>query len=257
VLTVREQTVDFQVFDVIINAVKARIKREIYTWATVIAVVLVLRAIFVEAYVIPTASMEKTLLIGDALLVNRFIYGVKIPIPLTTKQIPIIPGRLPNRGEIIVFRYPFENKDFVKGGVAVENDTVQLINKVLYVNGKQIDEPYVRHSDRNVIRGVVAENQSYQKRWEEAELPSLIGYKVRDNFGPVVVPEDCIFAMGDNRDNSADSRFWGPLHKRYLKGKPLFIYFSFDPGGEVSNFFEVFKFWQWKAIRMNRIGDVI
>ena len=236
---------------------KARLKREIYTWATVIIVVLVLRAIFVEAYVIPTASMEKTLLIGDALLVNRFIYGVKIPIPLTTTQIPIIPGRMPNRGEIIVFRYPFENKDFVKRCVAVEDDTVQLINKILYVNGKQVDEPYIRHTDRNVIRGVVAENKYYQKKWEEAELANIIGYQVRDNFGPVVVPKDCIFAMGDNRDNSADSRFWGPLHKRYLKGKPLFIYFSFDPGGEVSNFFEVFKFWQWKAIRMNRIGEVI
>lgn len=236
---------------------KARLKREIYTWTTVIIIVLILRAIFVEAYVIPTASMEKTLLIGDALLVNRFIYGVKIPIPFSSEQIPIIPGRMPQRGEIVVFRYPFENKDFVKRCVAVENDTVQLIDKVLYVNGKEINEPYVRHSDRNIVRGVSAERNLYQHKWEEAELADLIGYQVRDNFGPVVVPEDCIFAMGDNRDNSADSRFWGPLHKKYLKGKPLFIYFSFDPGGEVSSFIEVFKIWKWKSIRLYRIGRVI
>ncbi len=236
---------------------KEKIKREISTWATVIVVVLILRAIFVEAYVIPTASMEKTLLIGDALLVNRFIYGVKIPIPFSSWQIPIIPGRMPRRGEIVVFRYPFENKDFVKRCVAVEKDTVQIIDKVLYVNGSKVDEPYVRHTDRVTIRGVIADNRAYQEKWERAQLAELIGYQVRDNFGPVVVPKDCIFAMGDNRDNSADSRFWGPLDKKYLKGKPLFIYFSFDPGREVSHFLEVFKFWQWKSIRIGRIGEVI
>lgn len=236
---------------------KDRIKREIYTWATVIAVVLVLRAVFVEAFVIPTGSMEKTLLIGDALLVNRFIYGVKIPIPFSTHQIPIVPGRMPRRGEIIVFRYPFENRDFVKRCVAVEYDTVQIIDKVLYVNNDRVQEDYVRHGDRMTIRGVVAEGMMYQDKWEKAQLPDWIGYQVRDNFGPVVVPRDCIFAMGDNRDNSADSRFWGPLHKKYLKGRPLFVYFSFDPGGEITSLFEVFRFWEWKSIRLGRIGRVI
>lgn len=241
----------------IICPVKEKIKREIYTWATVIVVVLILRAIFVEAYVIPTASMEKTLLIGDALLVNRFVYGVKIPIPFSTRQIPLLPGRMPRRGEIIVFRYPFENKDFVKRCVAVENDTVRIVDKTLYINGEKVNEPYVRYADRVTIRGVIAENQTYQEKWEKAQLAALIGYQARDNFGPVVVPKDCIFAMGDNRDNSADSRFWGPLNKKYLKGKPLFIYFSFDPGGEVSHFFEVFKIWKWKSIRISRIGEII
>jgi signal peptidase I len=239
------------------NAMKGRLKREIYSWSIVIIVVLILRAIFVEAYVIPTASMEKSLLIGDALLVNRFIYGVKLPVPFSTKQIPIIPGRMPRRGEIVVFRYPFENKDFVKRCVAVQGDTVQIVNKVLYVNNIEVDEPYVRHADRSTFRGIIADTRAYQEKWESAQLFDLIGVQVRDNFGPVVVPSDCIFAMGDNRDNSADSRFWGPLHKRYLKGKPLFIYFSFDPGGEVSSFFEVFKVWQWKSIRLTRIGEVI
>jgi signal peptidase I len=250
-------SVDFSPDSIIIEAMKGRLKREIYSWSIVILVVLVLRVIFVEAYVIPTASMEKTLLIGDALLVNRFIYGVKIPVPFSTKQIPIIPGRMPRRGEIIVFKYPFENRDFVKRCVAVPGDTVELINKVLYVNGDKVDEPFVQHGERDIIRGVIADNRVYQQKWEKAELGDLIGSQVRDNFGPVVVPRDFVFAMGDNRDNSLDSRFWGPLHKSYLKGKPLFIYFSFDPGGEVTNFFEVFKFWQWKAIRFNRIGEVI
>jgi signal peptidase I len=249
--------VDFSPCGDIISDVKEKLLRGIYSWVVVIIVVLVLRVIFVEAYVIPTASMEKTLLIGDALLVNRFVYGVKIPIPLTTKQIPVIPGRLPQRGEIVVFRYPFENRDFVKRCVAIPGDTVELINKVLYVNGYEVDEPYVRHADRSTIRGVIADNRAYQDKWEKAELGKLIGKQVRDNFGPVVVPHECIFTMGDNRDNSLDSRYWGPLHKRYLKGKPLFIYFSFDPGGEVSSFIEVFKIWQWKAIRVNRIGEII
>jgi len=249
--------VDFSGEGIIINAMKEKLKREIYSWSIVIVVVLILRVIFVEAYVIPTASMEKTLLIGDALLVNRFIYGVKIPMPFSTVQIPIIPGRMPRRGEIVVFRYPFENRDFVKRCVAVQGDTVQIVNKLLYVNGVAVDEPYVRHVEKSVIRGVIAESRAYQDKWEKAQLGDLIGLQARDNFGPVVVPEECIFTMGDNRDNSADSRFWGPLHKRYLKGKPLFIYFSFDPGGEVTSFFEVFKIWQWKSIRVNRIGEVI
>ena len=233
------------------------LKREVYSWSIVIIVVLILRVIFVEAYVIPTASMERTLLIGDALLVNRFIYGVKIPIPLSTQQIPVIPGRLPKRGEIVVFIYPFENRDFVKRCVAVQGDTVEIVNKVLHVNGVQITEPYVRHVDPSVYRGVIADSRMYQKRWEQGDLGDLIGQQARDNFGPVVVPDGCVFVMGDNRDNSLDSRFWGPLHKRYLKGKPLFVYFSFDPGGEVTSFFEIFKFWQWKAVRLPRIGRVI
>ena len=102
--------VDFCQTCTIISPVKEKLKREVYSWSLVIIVVLILRVIFVEAYVIPTASMEKTLLIGDALLVNRFIYGVKIPIPLSTQQIPVIPGRMPKRGEIVVFIYPFIRK---------------------------------------------------------------------------------------------------------------------------------------------------
>jgi signal peptidase I len=232
------------------NSMSERIKREIYSWAVVIVVVLVLRAIFVEAYVIPTSSMEKTLLIGDALLVNRFIYGIKFPYT----QIPLIPGRNPHRGEIVVFKYPYENKDFVKRCVAIAGDTVQLVNKMLFVNRKRVEESYAWYQDGRVFDGVTYDNKMYQERWQRAELFDIFGARVRDNFGPIIVPEDCIFVMGDNRDNSMDSRFWGPLHKKYLKGKPLFIYFSFDPGKEASSLIDIIKIWEWKQIRLMRIG---
>lgn len=233
-----------------------RIKKEINTWVVVIIVVLVLRVIFVEAYVIPTGSMEKTLLIGDALLVNRFIFGIKIPIPFTGVQLPLIPGRDPRSGDIVVFKFPFENRDFVKRCVAVAGDTVEIIDKQLYINGEKKSESYVWHRDRHLFRAVQYDQRLYQKAWEQAELYDVLGAHVRDNFGPVIVPEECIFVMGDNRDNSMDSRFWGPLHLKHLKGTPLFIYFSFDPGKEASNLLDILKVWEWKAIRLARIGRV-
>jgi signal peptidase I len=234
-----------------------KIRRYILSWLVVIAIVMVLRATFVEAMVIPSGSMEKTLLVGDAVLVNRFLYGIKIPVPFTNKQIPIIPGRDPKRGEIIAFASPFENKTVVKRCVAVAGDTVEVINKAVYVNGESLREPYARHSDRRVFRGVEIDNTTYQQEWEQGSLGDLIGLQVRDNFGPVVVPENCVFAMGDNRDTSFDSRFWGPLHTRYLKGLPLFVFFSFDPGQEGENLFDIIKVWQWKEIRLTRIGKVM
>jgi len=234
-----------------------RIKNYILSWIIVIAVVLVLRATFVEAVVIPTGSMEKTLLVGDALLVNRFIYGVKIPIPFSNQQIPLIPGRDPRIGEIIAFASPIENRYVVKRCIATEGDTVEIIDKVLYINGEKIDEPYVRHADRRIFQGAVFNRRMYQDTWEDGLLFEVLGAQVRDNFGPVVVPKDCIFAMGDNRDTSFDSRFWGPLHTKYLKGLPLFIFFSFDPGQEGENLLDLIKIWQWKAIRLTRIGKVM
>jgi len=120
---------------------REKIKREIQSWAIVILIVLVLKATFIEAMVIPTPSMERNLLMGDALMVNRFIFGVKIPIPFTNRQIPVIPGHLPRRGDIVAFLSPLESKNLVKRCVAVAGDTVQVVNKTLYVNGQQIREP--------------------------------------------------------------------------------------------------------------------
>jgi signal peptidase I len=234
-----------------------KIKKYVLSWVVVIAVVLVLRATFVEAVVIPSGSMESTLLVGDALLVNRFIYGVKIPVPFSNQQIPLIPGRDPRIGEIIAFASPIENRYVVKRCVALSGDTVEVVDKVLYVNGKERSEPYVQHTDKSYFRRIVVDPVVYQEKWEQGQLADWMGLQVRDNFGPVVVPKDCIFAMGDNRDTSFDSRFWGPLHKKYLKGLPLFIFFSFDPGQEGENLFDLIKIWQWRAIRLMRVGKVM
>lgn len=232
-------------------------KNVVLSWSIVIGVVIILRATFIEAMVIPSGSMEKTLLVGDAVLVNRFIYGVKIPVPFTNKQIPVVPGRDPKKGEIIAFASPFENKTLVKRCVAVAGDTVEIINKSLYVNGKQQHEVYAQHSDRRVFRGAEVDKKLLQEQWEQGMLGDLIGLQARDNFGPVVVPDSCVFAMGDNRDTSFDSRFWGPLHTKYLKGLPLFVFFSFNPGQEGENLFDIIKIWQWKEIRFARIGMVM
>lgn len=201
--------------------------------------------------------MESTLLIGDVLLVNRFIYGVKIPVPFTNKQIPIIPGSSPTRGHIITFLSPLENKNIVKRCIAIAGDTVEIIDKTLYVNGIKIDEPYVVFSDRNIFQRIDLDQQLYQKLWQKGELHDILGINGRDNFGPVVVPKDHVFAMGDNRDDSFDSRFWGPLHEKYLLGKPLFVFFSLDIGEPAQNLVELLRFWKWKAVRLIRIGMVI
>lgn len=234
-----------------------RIKKEIKSWLVVIAIVFALKATFVEAYVIPTPSMEPTLLVGDAVLANRFVYGVKIPIPLLGKQIPVLPGAQPQYGDIVAFLSPFENINVVKRCIALPGDTVQIVDRAVYVNGKKLNEPYVICTDEETYRAYPYDRTLYQKQWEKAELPKFLGVHVRDNFGPVVVPEDHIFVMGDNRDVSYDSRYWGPLHKKYLKGRPLFIFFSLNPGDEASGVSDLLKFWRWKGIRFMRIGKVV
>jgi len=233
------------------------IRKEIKSWIITILIVLALKATFVEAYVIPTPSMEQTLLVGDAVLTNRFVYGLKIPIPFVGKQIPVVPGVQPQQGDIVAFLSPFENMNVVKRCIAQAGDTVEVVAKTVYVNGKKMSEPYVISKDGQTYRAYPCDRTMYQERWENAELAELYGIHVRDNFGPVIVPEDHIFVMGDNRDVSYDSRYWGPLHMKYLKGKPLFIFFSLNPGDEASGVTDLLKFWQWKGIRFMRIGKVV
>jgi signal peptidase I len=169
-----------------------------------ILIALFIRAYIIQAFKIPSGSMIPTLLIGDHLLVTKFIYGVNPP--LMEKKILVFDK--PKRGDIIVFKYPEDpDKDFIKRVVAVEGDIVEGRDKKIYVNGVELKEPYARYSDSFI---------------HPRELDP------RDNFGPIEVPKGKLFVMGDNRDQSYDSRFWGFVDLKNVKGKALIIYWSWD-----------------------------
>jgi signal peptidase I len=164
----------------------------------------------VQAFQIPTGSMESTLLVGDFLLVNKFAYARTV-LPLEDK---ILPHKKLDVKDIIVFRYPEDlTKDYVKRVIALEGDIVEIRDKQVFVNGIPLAENYKVHIDSSIIPGT----ESYR-----------FGVRVRDNFGPLTVPRGHCFAMGDNRDNSQDSRVWGTLPLKYVKGRPWVIYFSYD-----------------------------
>lgn len=228
---------------------KLREWTESVLWAVIIA--LLLRAFVVQAFRIPSGSMEDTLLVGDFLFVNKFIYGMKLPFTERT----IVPGyREPGRGDVIVFKFPLDGRDFIKRCVAVAGDTVRVRDRELYINGRRPDEPYALHKAWDLVEipdAVMSDvfRADYQRAWEERTFVNLPW--MRDNFGPVVVPAGCVFGMGDNRDNSLDSRFWGPLPITSLLGKAEFIYWSWDAdNGEPA--------WRvWKKFRLGRIGRII
>jgi signal peptidase I len=163
----------------------------------------------VQAFQIPTGSMEPTLLIGDFLLVNKLAYTR----PVLPLEGVILPHKVISRKDIVVFKWPKElTKDFVKRVIALEGEKVEIRDKQVFINDKPIDEPYKVHSDSQVY----AKNDTYH--YDDV---------IRDNYGPVVVPPGHCFVMGDNRDNSADSRYWGFLPLDNIKGKPWVIYFSY------------------------------
>lgn len=169
-----------------------------------ILIALFIRAYIIQAFKIPSGSMIPTLLIGDHLLVTKFIYGVKPPL----MENKILVMDKPKRGDIVVFKYPEDpNRDFIKRVIAVEGDVIEGRDKKVYVNGMEIKEPYIRHSDSYI---------------HPKDLDP------RDNFGPITVPKDKLFVMGDNRDQSYDSRFWGFVDLKDVKGKALIIYWSWD-----------------------------
>ena len=195
------------------TTVKKSVIRE-YFESIVIAVILALfvRTWVVQAFKIPTGSMENNLLIGDHLLVNKFIVG---PTPLAIGR-ALLPVRPIRRGDIVVFKYPDEpDRDFIKRVIGLPGETVELRNKKVYINGKPIDEPYVHFLSPPSSAG--------------QEVTSA---DVLENYAPVTVPPDHYFVMGDNRDNSQDSRYWGFLPRDYVKGKALLIYWSYESGRE-------------------------
>jgi len=184
---------------------KKHVIRE-YAESIVIAVVmaLIIKAFVIQAFKIPSGSMIPTLKIGDHILVNKFIYGTKLPF---TDRI-IIPLKRPNRGDIIVFKFPDdEKKDFIKRVIGLPGDLVEIKGKKVYINGSPIDDSYAVHSDPMLY-------------------PS--GIQPRDNFGPLTVPQDSYFVMGDNRDFSLDSRYWGFVNLNKIKGKAFIIYWSWN-----------------------------
>lgn len=192
-----------------------------YGEAILIALVLALfiRTFVVQAFKIPSGSMEATLQIGDHILVNKFIYGVKIPFTHKT----IVPGKEPRRGDIIVFEFPKDpKKDFIKRVIGEPGDVIEIRNKKILINNKPIEENYGFYLDPSVF--------------PESVRP-------RDNFGPFTVPPQNYFVMGDNRDHSFDSRFWGTVDSSSVKGKAFIIYWSWDK----ENF----------GVRWKRIGRVI
>jgi len=188
---------------------KKSVVRE-YFESIVIAVILALfvRTWVVQAFKIPTGSMENNLLIGDHLLVNKFIFG-PTPLAIGRATLPVRPIR---RGDIVVFKYPEEpDRDFIKRVIGLPGESVELRNKKVYIDGKPLDEPYVHF--------LTPPSSEYQE---------VTSFDVRERFGPVMVPPTQYFVMGDNRDNSQDSRYWGFLPRSYVKGRAMMIYWSYE-----------------------------
>ena len=198
---------------------KGMVREYIEAFAVAIVLALLIRTFVVQAFKIPSGSMEDTLLVGDHILVNKFMYGERIPYT----DLRFFDFKRPQQGDVIVFIYPEdESKDFIKRVVAVEGDTIEVKDKKVYVNDTLQNEPFAVHKDNAVIPAHVTK---------------------RDYFGPQQVPKDMLFVMGDNRDRSADSRFWGYVPLSKVKGKAFLIYWSW--GGFM------------RDIKWSRIGKLI
>ena len=181
-----------------------------YFESIVIAVILALfiRTFVVQAFKIPTGSMENNLLVGDHLLVNKFVFG---PVASGAER-ALLPVSDIERGDIVVFKFPEEpDRDFIKRVIGLPGETLELRRKQVYIDGRPLDEPYV-----HVLVPPSPEAQE------------VAPYDVRENYGPVTVPAGHYFVMGDNRDNSQDSRWWGFLPRDLVKGKALMVYWSFE-----------------------------
>ena len=199
--------------------IKSGLRENIEAIAVAVVLALFIRTFVVQAFKIPSGSMKPTLLIGDHILVNKFIYGIKIPFWGQT----IISVKKPGRGDIVVFKFPEDpSKDFIKRVIGIAGDVVEIRNKQLYVNQERMEPHFGVYLDPSIISGSI---------------------QPRDNFGPVTVPADSLFVMGDNRDHSYDSRFWGFVRLSALKGKAFIIYWSWDK----DNF----------GVRWSRLGDLL
>jgi signal peptidase I len=184
--------------------IKSKVQEYIEAIIIAILIALVIRTFAIQAFKIPSRSMVPTLLVGDQILVNKFIYGVKIP--YLRKM--IIPVTNPEKGDIVVFIYPNDrSKDFIKRVIGIAGDKIEIKNKRIFINNKEYSDSYGVYSDNLIYPGVI---------------------QPRDNFGPVTVPQNSLFVMGDNRDESSDSRYWGFVDIKDVEGKAFIIYWSWD-----------------------------
>jgi signal peptidase I len=183
---------------------KSKIREYIEAILLAIVIAFFIRTFVIQAYKIPSGSMKPTLLIGDHILVSKFNYGIRLPFLRST----LIPIGTPKRGDILVFIYPEDrSKDFIKRVIGIPGDTIEIRNKKILLNGLPLSDTHGVYVDPLIIPGSV---------------------QPRDNFGPVKVPEESIFVMGDNRDESYDSRFWGFVNMKDVLGKALIIYWSWN-----------------------------
>jgi len=200
---------------------KKFVKEYLEPIVTAVLIALFIRTFVVQAFKIPSSSMTPTLLVGDYILVNKFTYGFRIPYT----DIKFFRFKKPQRGDVIVFIFPLDpSKDFIKRVIGTEGEKVEIIHNRIYINDRLIDDPWGH----------------FEKRGFE-DLQSM------GNFGPVVVPKDSLFVLGDNRYNSEDSRFWGFLHVNAVLGKAFIFYFSWDRNAE--NLLDM--------VRWSRIGKMI
>jgi len=184
------------------TATRSALRENVESIAWAVVMMLVLRIFLLQAFRIPSESMRDTLLVGDFLFVSKVDYGAKIP--FTHVRLPGL--RSPRTGDVIVFQWPPDpSQDFIKRCIASGGQTVEIREKKVFVDGRELREPYARHTDGRI---------------EPA------GVSPRDNLGPFTVPPGQLFMMGDNRENSADSRFWGFVPMDLVKGRAVFIYFS-------------------------------
>ena len=210
-----------------------------------VGLALLIRTFVIQAFRIPSGSMEDTLLVGDFFLANKFIYGAQIP--FTNARLPAL--RDPRPGDVIIFQFPRDpDRDFIKRLVAVPGQTVEIRNKVLYVDGKRtVDPPHSKYVDPVI---------------KSKNSPAGI----RDNLAPTVVPSDHYFVMGDNRDNSEDSRYWGMLSRELIRGEAIILYWSWSPDPQApvySNLFSIpgmifYNLFHFPSkVRWGRIGMLV
>jgi signal peptidase I len=220
----------------------------LWEWTKAIAVALLVWSVFrtflIEAFRIPSGSMERTMLIGDWLFVNKLLYGAEVP--FIERTLPAL--REPVHGDIVVFdSVEDEEQKVVKRLIGLPGDTLAMRAGIVYRNGAALDEPYVVHEEP-----VRSETRYVRLRMREWQLPHYIGPDPRtylpdlEEWGPIVVPPDSLFVMGDNRQGSYDSRYWGFLPRANVRGRPMFVYFSYDAKGYESG--PVFDAVRWERI---------